>query len=162
VTKRVRMYRKDMQQLTLRERIRYLISKGFSFVGSAPVKNRLKAAQRELNQIEVYRANLLALDRYHRKSLRGRLRALEIFEAVQGLGDRDPKEGIDWSAFWSGETRLHYADGKNSGDMLTSKNAPVIADLLVARLQATRDSGTIPHENLLDGDRDAAVRRGRM
>jgi amino acid adenylation domain-containing protein len=134
VTARLGLYLEDIQGLTTRDRITYLTSKVFSLVASAAVKNRFKGAQRELNQIEVYRANLFALDRYHRKSLNGRLRALEIFEPMHSA--RGVQERLDWSSFWKGYTRLHYVEGKDSGDMLSGKNVCVIAELLAARLQA--------------------------
>jgi surfactin family lipopeptide synthetase C len=141
VTKRSRLYLAEMRRLPVRARFRYLIGKGFSLIASTTVKNRLRGAKRELNQIEVYRANLVALDRYHRKPLDGRLRALEIIEPMHS-GD-GPQERLDWSSFWNGDPRLHYADGKNSGDMLSGRNARVVADLLVARLQAAFDNESL-------------------
>jgi hypothetical protein len=96
--------------------------------------NALKGAERELNQIEVYRANLLALDRYRRKPLEGRLRTLEIFETTRP-GKPLRQEKLDWSALWEGSTRQHPVPGKDSGDMLTGENGRVLAALLRERLK---------------------------
>jgi hypothetical protein len=132
-----------MQGLSSHDRIKYLTSKIFSLGASIADKRHLQGAQRELNQIEVYRANLVALDCYHRKSLHGRLRALEVFQPVR-LGT-DVQEPIDWNEFWKGCTKVHRVGGQDSGDMLSGKNVRVIAALLKERLIAAfaDDFGTV-------------------
>jgi hypothetical protein len=96
-------------------------------------RGSLRAIQREVNQIEVYRANVLALDRYQRKVLNGRLTALEIFETR-----RRQRQSLDWQGFWSGEVRRHLVTGKNSSDMVSSENARALATVLAERLRAAR------------------------
>ena len=132
LTDRLRLYLKDMQGLTNSDRVKYLTKKILSLGASIADKNRFKGAWRELNQIEVYRANLIALDCYQRKSLHGRLRFLEIFQPV--LPGTEVQESIDWNEFWRGCTKVHHVGGKDSGDMLSGRNAPVIAELLSERL----------------------------
>ncbi len=83
LTDRLNLYVEEMQELSIGDRIKYLTSKTISLATSIGVKKGFRSAQRELNQIEVYRANLVALDCYHRKSLHGRLKVLEIFQPVQ-------------------------------------------------------------------------------
>ncbi|HEY3305885.1 MAG TPA: hypothetical protein VGL70_20355, partial [Candidatus Binatia bacterium] len=97
--------------------------------------NALKGAERELNQIEVYRANLLALDRYRRKPLEGRLRTLDILETRRRRKSR-AEEKLDWNVLWKGNTIRHLVPGKDSGDMLSGENAPAVAGLLGDRLRA--------------------------
>jgi hypothetical protein len=46
------------------------------------------------------------------------------------------REKLDWGALWQGDAKRHRLPGKDSGDMLTGKNAPVIAALLGQRLRA--------------------------
>ncbi len=140
---RLGLYLEEMQGLSSHDRIKYLTSKIFSLGASIADKNHLQGAQRELNQIEVYRANLVALDCYHRKSLHGRLRALEVFQPVR-LGT-DVQEPIDWNEFWKGCTKVHRVGGQDSGDMLSGKNVRVIAALLKERLIAAfaDDFGTV-------------------
>jgi amino acid adenylation domain-containing protein len=134
LTDRLRLYLKDMQGLTNSDRVKYLTKKILSLGASIADKNRFKGAWRELNQIEVYRANLIALDCYQRKSLHGRLGVLEIFQPV--LPITELQESIDWNQFWKGCTKVHHVGGKDSGDMLSGRNAPVIAELLSERLRA--------------------------
>ncbi len=133
LTGRLRLYFEEIQRRPNRDRIKYLISKFRSVSASITDKNRLMGAQRELNQIEVYQANLLALDSYHRKPINGGLRALEIFET--GSAEKGAQERFDWSAFWNGHPKIHYVTGKDSGDMLSQKNVTTLAALLEERLR---------------------------
>jgi hypothetical protein len=98
-----------------------------------------------LHQLEVYRANILALDRYHRKPLKGRLRALEIFETAR-LRNSRLQEKLDWSVLWGGKPIRHPVSGKDSGDMVSPKNAHALAALLAERLREAfgdaSDAGT--------------------
>jgi thioesterase domain-containing protein len=134
ITDRLNLYLEEMQQLSIRDRVKYLKSKALSLATSIGVKQGFLGAQRELNQIEVYRANLVALDCYHRKSLHGRLRALEVFQPVRP--GTDVQEPIDWNEFWKGCTKVHRVGGQDSGDMLSGKNVRVMAALLKERLIA--------------------------
>ena len=64
---RLRIFREDMRRLGIIDRVKYLASKFHLLSGLIGNSNAFKGAQRELNQIEVYRANLLALDVYRQK-----------------------------------------------------------------------------------------------
>jgi amino acid adenylation domain-containing protein len=132
---RLRLYREETKRLAAKDRVKYLASKFRLLHGLIGNGHALKGAERELNQIEVYQANLLALDRYRREALRGPLRALEIFETTRP-GKLGVREKLDWGALWQGDAKRHRLPGKDSGDMLTGKNAPVIAALLGQRLRA--------------------------
>ena len=65
-----------------------------------------QGAQRELNQLEVYRANLRALDSYVRRPLDGKLTAFEILETTEGQGVAQAS-AIDWAAYWQGSLQWH-------------------------------------------------------
>ena len=119
---RLQLYREDMRRLGVIDRVKYLASKLHLLSGLIGNSNAFKGAQRELNQIEVYRANLLALDRYRRQPLNGRLRAFEIFE-TRRPGRVKVRDGIDWQALWKGPIKQHEMPGKDSGDMLSGENA---------------------------------------
>ena len=123
-----------MRRLGVIDRVRYLASKFHLLSGLIGNSNTFKGAQRELNQIEVYRANLLALDVYRREPLDGRLRALEIFETTRP-GRVNVRDRIDWRALWNGPIKNHKVPGKNSGDMLSGENARVLGALLAQRLR---------------------------
>ena len=129
LTGRLRLYREEMWKLRGRDRTRYVGCKLGSLTGLMRTP-RLMATKRELNQIDVYQANLRALDRYHRLPLRGCLKALHIFETMRP----DNKNAHDWNGVWSGRTRRHLVPGKDSGDMLTGQNVRVVAALLAEQL----------------------------
>ena len=80
VSRRFHLYLDEMYERTGRHRIKYLAQKIRSLARLLTDDYASKGAQRELHQIEVYGANLRALDRYRRKSLSGPLGSLEIFE----------------------------------------------------------------------------------
>ena len=130
---RLQLYREDMRRLGVIDRVKYLASKLHLLSGLIGNSSAFKGAQRELNQIEVYRANLLALDRYRRQPLNGRLRAFEIFE-TRRPGRVKVRDGIDWQAFWDGPIQQHQVPGKDSGDMLSGENAHVLGALLAQQL----------------------------
>jgi aspartate racemase len=132
---RLRLYREEMRQLGATDRVSHLASKLRLLRGLIGNNNALKGAERELNQIEVYRANLLALDRYRRKPLEGRLRTLDILETRRRRKSR-AEEKLDWNVLWKGNTIRHLVPGKDSGDMLSGENAPAVAGLLGDRLRA--------------------------
>ena len=108
---RLQLYREDMRRLGVIDRVKYLASKLHLLSGLIGNRNAFKGAQRELNQIEVYRANLLALDRYRRQPLNGRLRAFEIFETTRP-GRVKARDRIDWPALWKGPIKRHEMPGK--------------------------------------------------
>lgn len=134
---RSRLYLKEMDSLNACDRIKYIKSKVASLGALVADRKKFNGVQRELNQIEVYRANLRALDHYQRGLLKGRLRALEIFEPLHEA--TSVQEPLDWTVFWNGLTKLHQVPGKDSGDMLSSRNVRSIAALLSARLRAAFD-----------------------
>jgi len=162
LTDRLRLYLKDMQGLTNSDRVKYLTKKILSLGASIADKNRFGGAWRELNQIEVYRANLIALDCYQRKPLHGRLKVLEIFQPV--LSGTAVEEPVNWREFWKGCTKVHHVGGKDSGDMLTGENARVLGALLTQQLrlalQAPQKQDCIEPENA-QGCREEAVSRLR-
>jgi hypothetical protein len=98
-------------------------------------KYAAKGAQRELHQIEVYYANLRALDQYVRKPLVGPLGSLEIFEPERDCRSSSNDRPIDWRDLWKGTTITHQVAGQDSGDMLSSDNARLLASLLAKRLR---------------------------
>ena len=134
VLNRLQLYREEMRKLCVIDRVNYLAAKFRMLSRLIGNKNAFKGAQRELNQIEVYRANLLALDGYRRQPLNGRLRALEIFETTRP-GRVNVRDRIDWPALWKGPIKNHKVPGKNSGDMLSGENARVLGALLAQRLR---------------------------
>ena len=137
---RLRLYVRELGGLGQGKRVEYVLSKlrslGDTFWKGAAFRN----IARELNQREVYQANLLALDRYRRKPLSGRLRALEIFETARSGAGRE-REAFDWTTVWQGKTVRHRVSGKDSGDMLSGANARVLAVVVAERLRAARDLG---------------------
>jgi amino acid adenylation domain-containing protein len=135
VSGRLRLYLEEMNQLNGKDRINFVAQK-LRFLGaSVKQSKRLGGVRRELNQIEVYRSNLHALDRYQRKPLNGKLKFLEIFETSR-CNRAATNEPIDWAAFWKDSVTRHLVPGKDSGDMLSGKNVRALAALLVERLQA--------------------------
>jgi len=133
---RLQLYREEMRRLGVIDRVKYLASKLHLLSGLIGNSNAFKGAQRELNQIEVYRANLLALDVYRREPLNGCLRALEIFETTRP-GRVKALNRIDWQTLWKGPIKNHKVPGKNSGDMLSGENARVLGALLTQELHLT-------------------------
>jgi amino acid adenylation domain-containing protein len=127
---RLRLYFDDLSKLGYRDRIRYVTQKLLAIGRVSANRGSFSAIQREVNQIEVYRANVRALDSYQRKVLTGRLAALEIFETT-----RPRRQPQDWHGLWSGEVRRHVVSGKDSGDMLTSENVRVLGTVLAERLR---------------------------
>ncbi len=133
LAERGQLYREELRRLSVRDRVKYLAAKFHLLSGLIGNPNAFKAAERELNQIEVYRANLLALDRYRRQPLGGRLRTLEVFQTTRPGRDNVP-DGIDWQVLWKGSIKHHEVPGKDSGDMLSGQNARVLGALLGQQL----------------------------
>src|SRR5262249_9130999 len=99
----------------------------------------MTGVQRELNQIEGYQANIRAIALYERRPLKGRLRALEIFESTRPRRSRE-REPVDWGGLWGGDIPRYRRPGKDSGDALRGENARIIATLLAERLKAARNA----------------------
>jgi hypothetical protein len=126
------------------DRIKYLACKLRSLSGFIGNYNRFKSVALELHQLEVYRANALALRHYPYESLNGRLSAFEIFETA------NPRNARDWP--WDGSAVRHHLPGRDSGDMLNGKNARVVATLLAARLREAfaRESTKLDSKKVLE------------
>ena len=93
-------------------------------------ETRLRELSGKLNQIEIYRANLLALDVYRREPLNGRLRALEIFETTRP-GIVNVRDRIDWQALWERANQKSQSAGKEIPGICSSgENARVLGALL--------------------------------
>ena len=137
VSGRFHLYLDEMYERTGRDRIKYLAQKIRSLARLFTDDYASKGAQRELHQIEVYGANLRALDRYRRKSLSGPLGSLEIFETERARETSSFGRPIDWSDWWKGPTMKHRVAGKDSGDMLRGDNARLLAARLAERLRMT-------------------------
>jgi acyl-CoA synthetase (AMP-forming)/AMP-acid ligase II/thioesterase domain-containing protein len=138
VANRLRLYFDEMRRLGYSDRVRFVTRKLRALQRSIGKPDGFSEIQGELNQIEVYRANRLALRRYQRKVLNGRLTALEIFETAR-RGSSGGRQPSDWSALWEGSTSRHLVPGKDSGDMLHGENVRVVATLLAERLRAAYD-----------------------
>ena len=147
---RLQLYREEMRRLDVIDRINYLASKFRALSGFVGNKNAFKGVDRELNQIEVYRANVLALDRYRRQPLNGRLRAFEVFETTRP-GRVKARDRIDWPALWKGPIKYHEMPGKDSGDMLNAENVRVLGASLAQQLrlafQAYQQQNSVEREN---------------
>jgi|GEM_PF-2270007 len=138
VQERLNVYRRDMQGQSLGERLRYLVRKVQSLSTTATQPHGLKGAGRELNQLEVYRANLQALDSYVRLPLTGPLVAFEILETEPSgpeVAEVANRSGIDWQDYWQGPLPIHVTAGKDSGDMLAGAHAAGVARVLNERLR---------------------------
>ncbi|MEO8443557.1 MAG: amino acid adenylation domain-containing protein [Gammaproteobacteria bacterium] len=131
---RLRGYLRDMRGLGLADRLRYLLRKLRSVSATVSQPHGLKGAARELNQLEVYRANVQALDSYVRVPVEAGLKTLEILE-IEHRQVPDKRPAIDWLSLWRGEPRWHLLPGRDSGDMLSGANARVVAALLTERLR---------------------------
>jgi thioesterase domain-containing protein/acyl carrier protein len=133
-TGRLRLYIDEMRSLNTGGRIKFLTHKIRSFRFKMRNRKAFRGVQLEIYQLEVIQANIRALDRYQRKPLNGRLRAVEVFESSNLRNTKE--DSFDWKALWNGHVTLHSVPGKDSGDMLNGKNARIIAQLLRDRLHA--------------------------
>jgi thioesterase domain-containing protein len=139
LAERLRLYYEEMRGYPASKRIKYLACKLQSVGGSIGNHNRFKAVARELHQIEVYRANGLALRRYNFRPLDTGLRVLEIFESSHPR-NKSVSGALRWSALEEIQTKRHRVPGTDSGDMVSAKNARVFATLLSERLRVALDS----------------------
>lgn len=131
---RLRLYRKEMRGLDIGDCIKFVTHKIRSLSFKIGDRKAFWGVRREIHQLEVIRSNVRALDRYHRKPLNGRLRAVEIFETSHPRNTT--AWSFDWKTLWDGYPIRHHLPGKDSGDMLTGKNAQALAALLAERLRA--------------------------
>ncbi len=130
---RLHLYAEEVRRISGKDRLKYFMQK-FHILSRLGKKTQgLNGARRELNQIEVYHANLAALDHYRRLPLDGALTAVEIFHTAR-LGRRKERDPVNWNTFWSGTIVQHRVPGKNSGDMLSGSNVKILATLLAKRL----------------------------
>ncbi len=145
VTNRLETYRSEMLGFKTADCVRFLSRKISLFAGKISPKKAVTGIKREIFQIEVAEANLLALTLYKRKPLEGRLQALEIFES------NHPRNTGKWDIIWDGQPVCHHVGGENSGDMLTGENVRVLASLLAQRLRVAHHppqlQGSAKHEN---------------
>ena len=139
VRDRLRLYREELRSLDDGDRIRFITTKIRSI--SSNIKNRhaIRGVQREVHQRAVLEASKLAGRRYYRRPLKGRLRALEIFESAHPRNN-SKEWTVDWKPFWNGDAIRHRVPGKDSGDMISGENTRVLASLLSARLRAAYES----------------------
>jgi hypothetical protein len=137
---RLQLYCEEMRRLGAKDRISYLASKFHLLSGLVGNNNAFKGLERELHQMEVYRANLLALDGYRRDPLNGRLRAFEVFEPMHP-GRVKVRDRIDWQALWKGPIKHHKMPGKDSGDMVSGENACVLSASLTQQLRLALHAG---------------------
>ncbi len=132
VTDRLRLYLDEMRGFDRAERIKFVTNKIRSLTLKIGNRKAFTGMQREMHQLEVFKANKEASKRYHRKPLNGRLRALEIFETARNT----TRWSFDWKSLWGGHPIRHHVPGKDSGDMLSGENAGAVAGLLAERLRA--------------------------
>jgi thioesterase domain-containing protein len=148
VMSRLRLYLYEMRRIGFSDRIRFVANKVRASRGLIAEHDKSNGIQPELNQFEVYQANVLARRCYQRKALKGCLTALEIFET-----NRPDREPFDLRGFWEGGVSRHLVPGKNPGDMLLGENVRVVAILLAERLRTSREelertrSGTTDHND---------------
>jgi amino acid adenylation domain-containing protein len=126
-------------------RIKYLATKIRSLSRLFKDDYATKGVQRELYQIEVYRANLGAVDQYLPEPLSGPLTSLEIFDTEHDYKINSFGRPFDWGDLWKGSLIKHRVAGRDSGDMLSGDNARLLARLIVKRLR-TIFSQTFLHE----------------
>jgi thioesterase domain-containing protein len=136
---RLRLYLNEMKALGTTDRIKFVTTKLRSFRSKIGNGNGYRDIRRDFHQLEVIKANVRALDRYNRKPLRGRLRAVEIFETSHPRNTAG--WNFDWKTMWNGQPLRHRLPGKDSGEIM---NAPVLAAILAERLREV--FGTPPHQ----------------
>jgi thioesterase domain-containing protein len=140
VTNRLLLYLDELNRLNGKDRVGFIARKLSSLSGSLKHVYGFKGVRRELNQIEVLRANLNAFDHYQRKRLIGRLRTMEILETARRAND-SWCDIVDWGNFSENSIHRHTVPGKDSGQMLKGENCRVVALLLAEQLRTaiTRD-----------------------
>ena len=138
VADRLRLYRREIRGLGLRESLRF-VGKRVQLLGEAiHQRDLLRADYREFNQRRVYDGNLAALLMYEWKSLRDGSVAFEIFGTARMFDKTSATERVNWDAVSGGSVAYHRVPGKDSGDMLQGTNAKPLAGVLSARLRSAR------------------------
>jgi amino acid adenylation domain-containing protein len=135
VTERLRLYLQEMRGLDNGNRIQFIVKKIRSLSLNVRDSKAMRSVRREICQLEVLKASKRAGERYYPKPIHGRLRAVEIFDTARSRNNPTRKY-IDWNALWNGQIRRHLMPGKDSGDMVSGKNARVLAVLLAERMRA--------------------------
>ncbi|MFN0301309.1 MAG: amino acid adenylation domain-containing protein [Burkholderiales bacterium] len=153
VKDRLALYCNEMRGLSVLEVLNFLAHKTRSLGGSLVKQNALKGVQRELNQREVYRANVRALDRYDRRPLRGKLGTLEILETARS-GETTQIRKIEWQSHWNGTIVRHPMPGKDSGDMITGANARIVAKFLSECMRRAFDETSVRWRETADENRE--------
>jgi hypothetical protein len=112
--------------------MRYVASKLRTAFRRIASPSSLEGVRLEINQMRVHRANLAALQRYDRKPLTGRINALVIFETpARALNPAQTDSGNRWQL----DAIRIAVTGKDSGDMLNSENARILAVPLADELR---------------------------
>jgi pimeloyl-ACP methyl ester carboxylesterase len=135
VTERLRLYLQEMRGLDNGKRMQFIVKKIRNVSLNFGDSKAMRAVQREIHQLEVFKASKRAGERYYPKPIHGRLRAVEIFDTARSRNNPTRKT-IDWNALWNGQIRRHLMPGKDSGDMVSGENARVLAVLLAERMRA--------------------------
>jgi len=131
---RLALYRDEVQKLRAPDRFAYIAGK-LRTVAQRMANPRALDVRREIIERAVYQGNIVALDRYRRLPLHGELRLVVIIETVGGRDARTRSAAADWSHWWKGEIAWHVLPGKDSGDMISGRNAPAVAALLSQHLR---------------------------
>jgi amino acid adenylation domain-containing protein len=130
---RLKLYRGELQTLEPRERFAYVAGK-LRVAAHRLAKPGAPDVRREINEREVYRAHVAALERYRRAPLDGDLRLLVIIETTRTRDHREQSDA-DWTRSWKGEVAHHVVAGTDSGDMISGSNATEVGVLLGRHLR---------------------------
>ena len=128
------LYLGEMDHLRATERVAY-VAKKLIVVARRIAHPTAPDLRREISEREVYRGNLAALDRYRRRPLVGDLRLVVLIESER-TRHRKERASHDWSRDWRGAIARHVVPGKDSGDMITGRNAHTVAQVLRDHLRA--------------------------
>jgi surfactin synthase thioesterase subunit len=134
VANRLLLYLDELNRLNGKDRVGFIARKLSSLSRALKHVHGFRGIRRELNQIEVLRANLNAFDHYQRKRLIGRVRTIEILETAR-RANNSWCDMIDWSDFSQNSIHRHTVPGKDSGQMLIGENCRVVARLLAEQLR---------------------------
>jgi thioesterase domain-containing protein len=137
---RFALYRDEFQKLDTRERLAYVASK--LRVATRRLGKPGGDVRREINEREVYRGHVAALDRYQRPPLHGNLRLVVIIETTRTRNRRE-QSGMDWTRSWKGDIVRHVVAGNDSGDMISGRNATEVGELLASHLRNAFEDGQI-------------------
>jgi hypothetical protein len=132
---RLKLYASDMAALGRYDRMRYVARKAVSVARGIARGPSVSGARREINDISVYSANIYAADRYARPPLPVAPRRVVIFES--SASTRVRSKVIDWKALCGVPPVRVWIDSRDSGDMLSSQHAPMLAAALRLQLHAS-------------------------